>query len=79
MNRAKTGPHCAEYTAHRSPAFNPVEFDGFRKQAGLALFIGHALPQPERLTRLNQIAIGQMKLLTTDDRTPQLPEGKKGK
>ena len=44
-----------------------------------ALFIGQALPQTERLTRLNQIAIQQMKLLTTDDRTPHLPEGKKGK
>jgi hypothetical protein len=44
-----------------------------------ALFIGQALPQPERLTHLNQIAIQQMKLLTTDDRTPQLPEGKKVK
>lgn len=44
-----------------------------------ALFIGQALPQSERLTRLNQIAIQQMKLLTADERTPQLPEGKKGK
>ena len=44
-----------------------------------ALFIGQALPQPERLTRLNQIAIQQMKLLTTDERTPWLPEGKKEK
>jgi hypothetical protein len=44
-----------------------------------ALFIGQALSQPERLTRLNQIAIQQMKLLTADERTPQLPEGKQGK
>jgi hypothetical protein len=44
-----------------------------------ALFIGQALSQPERLTRLNQVAIQQMKLLTADERTPQLPEGKKGK
>ena len=29
--------------------------------------------------RLNQIAIQQMKLLTADERTPRLPEGKKGK
>jgi hypothetical protein len=41
-----------------------------------ALFIGQALPQSERLTRLNQIATHQMKLLTADERTPQLPEGK---
>jgi len=41
-----------------------------------ALFIGQSLPQSERLSRLNQIAIGQMKLLTADERTPQLPEEK---
>ena len=44
-----------------------------------ALFIGQSLPQPERLIRLNQIAIHQMRLLTADTRTPQLPEGKNGK
>ena len=44
-----------------------------------ALFIGQALPQAERLIRLNQIAIQQMKLLIADDRTPRLSEGKKGK
>ena len=44
-----------------------------------ALFIGQALPQPERLSRLNQIAIQQMKLLIADERTARLPEGKKGK
>jgi hypothetical protein len=44
-----------------------------------ALFIGQSLPQPERLTRLNQIAIHQMRLLTADARTPLLPEGKNGK
>ena len=31
------------------------------------------VPQPDRLTRLNQIAIQQMKLLTTDSRLPRLP------
>lgn len=41
-----------------------------------ALFIGQSLPQSERLSRLNQIAIQQMKLLTADERTPQLPEDK---
>ena len=41
-----------------------------------ALFIGQSLPQSERLTRLNQIAIQQMKLLMADERTPQLPEDK---
>ena len=43
-----------------------------------ALFIGQSLPQSERLSRLNQIAIGQMKLLTADERTPQLPGEKEG-
>jgi hypothetical protein len=38
-----------------------------------ALFIQQKLLQPDRLTRLNQIAIAQMKLLITDDRTPKLP------
>ncbi len=41
-----------------------------------ALFIAEALPQPERLTRLNQIAFQQLKLLTADERTPKLPDGK---
>lgn len=44
-----------------------------------ALFIGQALPQSERRIRLNQIAISQMKLLSTDKRAPQLLEGKPGK
>ncbi|MCA3176849.1 MAG: KilA-N domain-containing protein [Burkholderiales bacterium] len=104
-----------------NPGFNPVEFDGIKKVAGLnsftltpkqwiertgaigieskagryggtyahlvclsnlenlnALFIGQALPQSERLSRLNQIAIQQMKLLIADERMPLLPEGKKG-
>jgi hypothetical protein len=43
-----------------------------------ALVISQGLPQPERLIRLNQIAIQQMKLLTTDKRLPELPDGKKG-
>ena len=43
-----------------------------------ALFISQGLPQSERLTRLNQIAIQQSKLLTADDRTPNLPDGRKG-
>jgi hypothetical protein len=44
-----------------------------------ALFIGQALPQSERLSRLNQIAIQQMKLLTGDNRLPELPDGEKRK
>jgi len=42
-----------------------------------ALFIAQSLPQPERLARLNQIAIHQMKLLTADNRLPKLRDGKK--
>ncbi len=42
-----------------------------------AHFIAERLPQPERLTRLNQIAIQQMKLLTADDRINRLPDTKK--
>jgi len=38
-----------------------------------ALFISDSLPQHDRLGRLNQIAIQQMKLLTADDRTKRLP------
>jgi hypothetical protein len=40
-----------------------------------ALFISQTLPQPERLTRLNQIAIQQMRLLSEDERLPKLPGG----
>jgi len=44
-----------------------------------ALFIAEGHSQCERLARLNQIAIQQMKLLTADERTPRLPEGRRGK
>ncbi|MCC5839272.1 MAG: hypothetical protein JJT96_04030 [Opitutales bacterium] len=47
-----------------NPRFNPVEFDGIRMQAGL--------------NRITQIAIQQMKLLTAENRLPNLPEGRKG-
>ncbi len=40
-----------------NPDFNPIEFDGIKKQAGLNS------SQPERLQKLNQIAIQQMALL----------------
>ena len=43
------------------------------------LFISRSLPQPERLTRLNQIAIQQMRLLSEDERLPKLPGGKERK
>jgi hypothetical protein len=41
-----------------------------------ALFIVQDLPQPERLARLNRIAIHQMKLLTLDERPAGLVDGK---
>lgn len=41
-----------------NPAFNPIEFDG----------ISMNLSQGERLTRLNQIAIRQMTILTASSR-----------
>lgn len=44
-----------------------------------ALFIGQALPQSERLIRLSQIAISQMKRLSTDERAHQQLEGKGSK
>ena len=87
LNMALFGQTAAQWRAK-----NPGEKGNIRDQATgaqlvclsnlenlNALFIGQALPQSERLTRLNQIAIQQMKLLTADERTPQLPEAKKGK
>jgi len=38
-----------------------------------ALFISEKMSQTDRLLRLNQLAIEQMKLLTADDRLPKLP------
>ncbi len=40
-----------------------------------ALFIKEGMEQPERLAKLNRIAIEQMKLLTDDNRIKQLEEG----
>ena len=42
-----------------------------------ALFIREGTPQAERLRKLNQIAIHQMKLLTEDSRIKRLDSGKK--
>ena len=42
-----------------------------------ALFIQEKTPQAERLRKLNQIAIHQMRLLTDDSRIKQLEAGKK--
>ena len=48
---------------------NPVEFDGFRKNEE---FIRMGLSQPDRLVRLNQIAIRQVKTLTDKDTAKKL-------
>jgi hypothetical protein len=42
-----------------------------------ALFIRDNLPQPERLRKLNRIAIQQMKTLTEDSRIKRLEAGDK--
>lgn len=42
-----------------------------------ALFIQEKMPQAERLRKLNQIAIQQMRLLTDDKRIKQLGAGGK--
>jgi len=42
-----------------------------------ALFIGENMPQAERLRKLNQIAIHQMKLLTQYPGMKQLEAGEK--
>ena len=81
-----------EFRGLRGQINNPGEKGNIRDQATAtqrvclsnlenlnALFIGLALPQSERLIRLNQTAIRQMKLLSTDERAPQLLEGKPGK
>ena len=51
-----------------NPDFKPLEFEGFRKDSGLnssALMIQDGIPQPERLRRLNEIAIHQMRVLSS--------------
>jgi hypothetical protein len=52
-----------------NPAFNPIEFDGIRKQAGV---VRQGLPAPERLLRLNEIAITQMRTLLADSNLKRL-------
>lgn len=52
-----------------NPDFKPVEFDGFRKQAGL---IHQNLAQSDRLTQLNKIAITQMKSLVQNSNIKKL-------
>ncbi len=79
-------------TAAHWRAANPGEKGNIRDQATSAqliclsnlenlnaLFISQGQPQPERLTRLNQIAIQQMKLLTAENLMSELPSSVKRK
>ena len=52
-----------------NPDFKPLEFEGFRKDSGpnsFTMMIQDGIPQPERLRRLNEIAIHQMRVLSSD-------------
>ena len=49
-----------------NPYFNPVEFDGFRKKA--------ELKQSERLVKLNDTTISQMKILVRKKKVKQIEE-----
>lgn len=77
-------------TAAQWRTANPAEKGNIRDQATSAqlvclsnlenlnaLFIGQSMTQSERLTRLNQIAIEQMRILTAEDRTPKLSTRRK--
>ena len=78
MRNRNTIEYLGIWEALNNPNFNPLEFEGFRNQAGLnaftlspsrwieatnAVFINEGLPQGERLQKLNQIAIQQMTVL----------------
>ena len=58
--------------------FNPLEFEGFRKEAGLNAFTlspmrwVDGVQQGERLVKLNQIAIQQMRVLNGDEERKML-------
>ena len=52
-----------------NPNFKPIEFDGFRKQAGLNSL---GLNQQQRIEQLNQIAINQMTSLLKNANSKRL-------
>ena len=63
-----------------NPNFNYGEFAIIKSQAGLHSYkisIKEKASQTERLRKLNQIAIQQMKLLTDDSKIKQLEAGEK--
>ncbi len=81
LNMALFGKTAAQWRQE-----NPKEKGNIRDQANSAqlvclsnlenlnaLFFSEKMSQSDRLLRLNQLAIEQMKLLTTDDRLPKLP------
>lgn len=60
-----------------NPEFNSIEFDGIRNQAGLNSFSltpKRWVAQPERLLRLNRIAIQQMRVLVGDQGIKRLED-----
>ena len=86
LNMALFGKTAAQWRSE-----NPGEKGNIRDQANSAqlvclsnlenlnaLFIAESHAQPDRLRRLNQIAIQQMRILTSDARLPLLSEGKVG-
>lgn len=81
MRQANIGQTAAQWRADNSAAKGNIRDQANAAQLVClsnlenlnALFISQGLKQPDRLTRLNSIAIQQMKLLTADDRLPRLP------
>ncbi len=85
LNMALFGKTAAQWRGE-----NPGEKGNIRDQADSAqlvclsnlenlnaLFIAEGKTQPKRLHRLNQIAIQQMRILTSDSRLPRLGSGKR--
>ena len=81
LNMALFGQTAAQWRAAHSKAKGNIRDEANAAQLVClsnlenlnALFISEGLQQSNRLTRLNAIAIQQMKLLTSDDRLPRLP------
>jgi len=86
LNMALFGKTAAQWRSD-----NPREKGNIRDQAESAQllclanmenlnahFIAEGVEQPERLRRLNQLAIQQMRILTADDRLPRIKAGSRG-
>ena len=61
-----------------NPGFNPIKFGGNKKESGLDSFRVEGHAQSDRLRRLSQIAIQQMRILTSDGRLTRLDVGRAG-